>query len=84
MQCTSSVWNYIRAGVPQGSILGPLLFLVFINDIVNGIDSNISLFANGTSPFIIVENAPFSATCLFRLRYNYSMGCHVACYFHPV
>ena len=54
----SSVWNFIRAGVPQGSILGPLLFLLFINDIVNGIDSNIRLFADDTSLFIIVDNAP--------------------------
>ena len=57
-------WNFIRAGVPQGFILGPLLFLLFINDIVNGIDSNIRLFADDTSLFIIVDNAPYAAACL--------------------
>ena len=60
----SSVWNCIRAGVPQGSILGPLLFLLFINDIVNGIDSNIRLFTDDTSLFIIVDKAPCAAACL--------------------
>ena len=60
----SSFWNYIRAGVPQGFILGPLLFLFFINDIGNGIDSNIRLFADVTCLFIIVEKAPYAATCL--------------------
>ena len=50
MSGVQSAWNSISAGIPQGSILGPLLFLLFINDIVLDIGSSIRLFADDTSP----------------------------------
>ena len=48
----------------SGSILGPLLFLLFINDIVTYIGSNIRLFADDTSLLIIVENPDTAAELL--------------------
>ena len=50
----------VSAGVPQGSVLGPLLFWIYINDIPEEIKSICKIFADDTSPFSIVKKDKLS------------------------
>ena len=70
----SSPWKYVTAGVPQGSILGPTLFLIYINDIVHELGSNIRLFADDTSLYIIVDNPVNAALQLNADLQKYTIG----------
>ena len=46
-----SKWASVTSGVPQGSVLGPLLFLVYINDIPDIVNSSIKIFADDTKVY---------------------------------
>ena len=63
-QCSN--WDTVSAGVPQGSVLGPLLFLIDINDVNDNVKCDIKLFADDTLLFTTVQNNNVAALDLNR------------------
>ena len=61
---TISDWECIRAGEPQGSILGSLFFLIYINDLATDLKLNVKLFADDTSLFSVVSDPLETANLL--------------------
>ena len=54
-------WSDVRAGFPQSSMLGPLLFLIYINSLSKGLTPNAKLFADDTSLFSVIHDSNTSA-----------------------
>ena len=52
---TLSDLKYTSCGVPQGSVLGPLLFLIYVNDTAKNINASISFFADETTLYYSVK-----------------------------
>ena len=77
MQCvvlrgTCSSWSPVLSGVPQGTILGPVLFILYVNDISSGISSTVKLYADDTKVYReisdIARDTSILQSDLFQLR----------------
>ena len=60
----SSKWQNINDGVPQGLVLGPHFFLIYINDIPKGQHSDVKLFVDDTSLFSVIDDVDASSATL--------------------
>ena len=52
---SNSSWVPVRSGVPQGTVIGPILFLIYINDIKEGISSPMRLFADDSIIYRVIN-----------------------------
>ena len=60
----NSPWTNVGARISQGFFLGPLLFFIYITDLLDNLASNLKLFVDGTSFFSVVKNLCFNASNL--------------------
>ena len=68
----TSSWELVKSGVPQGSVLGPLFFLIYINDLPDNLEPNCKIFADDTSLFYKVFDKNVSRATLNKV--NKQMG----------
>ena len=71
-QCSN--WSSVLAGVPQGSILGSLRFIIYINDHPDGLKSSVKLFAHDTLLFSAIYHPNMLADQLDKDLKKYQIG----------
>ena len=78
-----SSWASVKAGVPQESILGPLFFLIYINDLSDNLVSHSKLFADYTFLLSVVQDITLSAKNLSDLKKINKLKFHRKIIFNP-
>ena len=66
----TSLWELVKSGVPQESVLGPLFFLICINDLTDNLESNCKISADDTSLFYKVLDKHVSPATLNKELIN--------------
>ena len=66
---SSSQWIEVTSGVPQGSKLSPLLFILYVNDITDGVQSTLEMFADDSKLYRIIQNLCDTDTLQQDLNY---------------
>ena len=61
----------VISGVPQGTVLGPLMFLLYINDIYDNSSSSIRMFADDCVLYRIIQTLTITIS---KMTYHYIMG----------
>ena len=72
--CTGLQKECVEPGVPQGSVLGPLLFLFNFNDLPDNLSTNVKLFVDDTSLFPIVYDTTTFSCKLQRFKQSKRKG----------
>ena len=87
MNGSCSTWLPVKSGVPQGTVLGPLLSLIYINDITEHLSSSLRLFADDCLLYHVITyeegiaelqcdlNTIFRWTQLWQMNFNISKMC---------
>ena len=85
-QCTlingsQSSWAYVESWVPQGSVFGPLLLLIYVNDLETGIKSSVKFFADDTSllstvrdPMVLAEESNQDLALISKWAHQWKMN----------
>ena len=62
LNCQAFTWGNVSVGVSQGSVLGPLFFLLYINDLTNNLKCSVKLFTDDTSLFTVKPDPNLAAS----------------------